>query len=197
QGEGYVFGLPGSMTAVICRSGSGALREFQAALKEGGTKFGKLHDRIMEQYRGGRSVSDAKAAKAMVEAPVLADVRYGGSTLNSAIFLPPHIDYAVSVFPYNGGRLAPEGFQLVQYPKDGSSERLEGIIVAASPELTPAEAAALRLVPVSQMGSSVGTAADCETTYWAVGAIGMGFAAVGFLGFLTVHIAGTEIMQLG
>src|SRR5262249_40590129 len=139
------FGAPGTMTLVVARAGSGVLAEFRAAIKDGGVKLEKFRERLAKQYRSGRG-SRESIVKSMVSAPVLADVRYGGNTLSSGIFVPAKIDCAVAVYPYNGGRLSAAGFELVEYPKDGSKDRLEGIVVETSPELTAAEQAALKLV---------------------------------------------------
>jgi hypothetical protein len=201
HGGAPAFGVPGSMAVLIARAGSGALPELRAALKEGGARLTKLHSRVVEQYGSGHSSSREAAVKAMVQAPVLADIRYGGNTLNSGIFVPQHIDYAIAIFPFNGGRLAAEGFELVEYPKDGAQERLEGIVVEAAPELTEAEQSALSLVPPNQLGRNVGVSLDCCTTWWAVGFVTAGLVgavALGALGALTViAVAGLTVVRLG
>ncbi len=188
------------MTLVVARAGSGVLTEFRAAIKEGGVKLEKFRERLSKQYRSARGSDDA-IVKSMVNAPVLADVRYGGNTLNSGIFVPAKIDCAVAVFPYIGGRLSPQGFQLVEYPKDGSTERLEGVVVETSPELSAAELAALKLVPPAQLGRTIGTAISCRTTWWAVGLVGTGLATAATVGALAaatvIGTAAVILFQMG
>jgi hypothetical protein len=137
----------------------------------------------------------------MAQAPVLADVRYGGNTLNAGITVPQNIDCAVAIFPYNGGRLAEDGFELVEYPKAGTSDRLEAVVVEVSPGLSAAETAALQLVPGSQLGRNIGVSLDCCTTWWAVGFVTAGLAgavALGAAGAATlIVVAGITAVQLG
>ena len=197
-------GLSGTMVVVLARAGSDVLPELRAALKEGGARLTKFHNRLLEQYRSAQRTSREDAVKAMVQAPVLADVRYGGNTLNSGIHVPQNIDCAVAIFPYNGGKLAAEGFELVQYPKAGAKDRLEGIVVETAPELSAVELAALRLVPASQLGRNVGVSVDCETTYWALAFLGAGLLGIGLLGTpgsvvlgQETHLTETQIKRLG
>ena len=195
------FGAPGTMTLVLSRTGSGVLSEFRAAIKEGGAKLENFRKKLSEQYRATHGSHRESIAKTMTQSPVLADIRYGGNTLNSGLFVPQHIDCAVAVFPYNGGRLGAEGFELVQYPKDGSTESLEGVVVETSATLSAAEQAALKLVPASQLGRNVGASLDCDTTWWAVGLVGAGLATAATVGALAaagvIGTAAVILFQMG
>lgn len=195
------FGAPGTMTLLVARAGSRVLAELRAAIKEGEAGLEKFRKRLAEQYRNAHGAPREAVVKTMVNAPVLADVRYGGNTVSSGIFVPQNIDCAVAVFPYNGGPLSAEGFELVEYPKEGSTERLEGIVVETSPKLSAAEQAALQLVPASQLGRNVGASLDCDTTWWAVGLVGAGLATAATVGALAaagvIGTAAVILFQMG
>lgn len=201
HGRTYALGVPGTMSVIVSRAGSGVLTELRAAIKEGGSKLAAFHQRLTDQYAQGRRASPEEVAKLLIHAPVLADVRYGGHTLNAGITVPKNLDCYVAVFPYNGGPLAREGFELVEYPKDGATERLEALVIEAAPELSPAEAAALKLVPVSQLGRNVGASLDCDTTWLAVGALAVGATTAAALAvgnaMTIIAIAAITAMQLG
>jgi hypothetical protein len=108
----------------------------------------------------------------MADEPVFADVYYGGAPLNRGLFLPKGVELAVTILPYNGGRLTSDGFSLVEFYKEGSNEGLEGLVVRSDPPLTAAERAALRQVPAGERGRNVGPALpSCRTTWWAVGVV--------------------------
>ena len=200
-------GLSGTMVVVIARAGSGVLPELRAALKEGGARLTKFHNRLLKQYRSAQNSQREDAVKAMVQAPVLADVRYGGNTLNSGIHVPQNIDCALAIFPYNGGQLAAEGFELVEYPKEGAKDRLEGIVLETAPQLNAAELAALRLVPASQLGRNVGVSLDCNTTWIAVVVTAVTLLGIGGLAAVAaaakmefgeeMHLTEAQIKRLG
>ncbi|HEY0758934.1 MAG TPA: hypothetical protein VGD59_06735 [Acidisarcina sp.] len=188
DGKTPIFGIPGAMVALVAPTGSKVLAGLRSGLKDGGSGIESFRSHVIENYKQGKSLDSAATAKAMIAAPVLADIRYGTRTLNSGIFLPEHLDCAIAIFPYNGGRLAAEGFELVEYFKDGASANLEALIVASAPELNEAEAAALKLVPENDLVRNVGVPLDCETTYWAVAVVGGAFAtAIGL--FVAVAIS--------
>jgi len=199
KGNTPVFGIPGAMVAVVAPAGSKVLAGLRAGLKDGGPGIESFRNHVIENYKQGKPLDATAAAKAMIAAPVFADIRYGSRTLNSGIFLPDHLDCAISIFPYNGGRLAPQGFELVEYVKDGAGSSLEALIVEAAPELNEAEAAALKLVPENDLVRNVGVPLDCETTYWAVAVVGLAFAAaVGLIVAVAIsvfHMRATHLTE--
>jgi hypothetical protein len=212
-----VFGLPGTMTLVVGRKGSGALEEFRAALGEGGDRLVQIQKKMAVKYEAlaKQSQTADSAVKKLLAEPVIADIRYGGVVLNSGIHLPRGMDLAVGVLPYNGGRLAREGFTLVEHFKEGSDAALEAVVVEAAPDLSAAEKAALKLVPPDQLSRNVGTALSCRTTWIAVTVVGatlVGIVAIGALNAATViaiaaitaahlakpvHITDEQIAKLG
>src|SRR5205085_1798037 len=58
-------------------------------------------------------------------------------------------------------------FSLAEHYQEDSQDALEGVVVSVSPPLTPAEEAALRLVPANQRVQNVGAAIGCKTTWLA------------------------------
>jgi len=212
--EKPTFGLPGTMTVFVARKGSPALADLRQAIREGNEATSRMREKLINQYT--RIPKSAKGLpEQIMSAPVFADIRYGGMTVNSGVFVPKGVDMAVIILPYNGGRLASEGFTLVEHHKEGTEQQLEAVVMRADPELTDAERAALNMVPKEQLVRNVGVALRCDTTWWAVGLVAAGLvtaAAVGVAGTagliatiaLTacllardVHVSEAQIEKLG
>jgi len=162
------FGATGTLTVFVGKKGSGAIDQVRAAIAGGNPATTKLRDRLQKQYSKLPPGSSETLVQQIVKATVFADIRYGGATLNSGVFVPKGVDVAVIVLPYNGGRLAPEGFTLAERYKDGSDAALEAVVMQAAPNLSAAEKTALQAVPANQVALNVGQAIDCRTTWWAV-----------------------------
>jgi hypothetical protein len=162
---------PGTIMVYLAKKRTHAIDEVRAAFKEGGRRLEKLQTDIHKQLKRTKSSSPKAFVELMLRQPVLADIRYGGATLNSGFFLPKGVDLFPIPVAYNGGRLAREGFTLAEYYKEGSDAALEGIVVCSAPSLTDAEKAALRLVPQDQLVRNVAGLADwCDSTWWAIAA---------------------------
>jgi hypothetical protein len=158
------IGAPGSVTLFVGQKNSGALDRLRSALATG-------RDARAQAEEGLRGITGGVArgpdlARAMIEAPVFADLVYAGQILNRGIFVPEGSDLVMAVFPYNGGRLAGEGFSLVEYYQEGSDAALEALVVQVRPPLSAAEQAALEKVPRDQDARNVGPARWCDTTWW-------------------------------
>lgn len=175
------LGAPGSLTVFVGKKGSSGLKRLEAAVERGGPSAEALQERLLSQYRKARKLSPPELAAHMPKEPVLGEVRYGGATLASGIYVPGNVDLAVIVLPYNGGRLATGSFEFVEHFKPDVKVRLEAVLVLAKPNLTQAERAALRLVPADQISKNVGHSADCDTTWWAVAVFTAGLAVAGAL----------------
>src|SRR6516165_6532655 len=148
---------PGTVTVLIARKGSKELNAFQKAAEQGGQAAAKLLETYTKQYRGQQPVTVEQLAKGLLGASVQADIRYGGSVINSGLFVPAQgQEVTGNRFPYNGGRLAAEGFELVEYFEEGTKDKLEGLVIVSAPPLSAAEKAALRLVPRDELTTSVG-----------------------------------------
>lgn len=205
------LGIPGTMTVFVGRKGTGAIEDVRDAL----AGRGDITKVLLRLRRYTLVPSDQALVELMLKQAVFADIRYGGEVLNRGIFLPEGFDLVLTVFPYNGGRLARDGFSLVEHYTEGSDAALTALVVQVSPPLTAAERAALSLAPEDQLVLNVGSALHCKTTWWAA-ALGIGIAAgtaglavvVGATVVLTVvaavvtpgeevHLTSEEINQLG
>ena len=100
------LGSPGTMTVFVGRKGTGAIEDVRAAL----TGQGDIDKVLFKLRRFVLASTDRALVEMMLQQPVFADIRYGGDVLNKGIFLPNGFDLVLSVFPYNGGRLARDGF---------------------------------------------------------------------------------------
>jgi hypothetical protein len=112
------------------------------------------------------------AVEDLLSQPVYADFRYGDFTLAEHLFVPPEYDLVPFVFPYNGGHLTEDAFQLVQWRKRGSDAELTGLAVHYSPLSAAEREAALREPAVVQ------PEAICDTT-WVTVAAGVALMTAG------------------
>ncbi len=162
------FGIPGTLTVFVARKGSGAINDLRGALEKGGEDLVKLYRKMVEQVAPLERATLEEAVQQTVHEPVFADLRYGGATLAQGLSVPQEIDMTALFLPYNGGRLAQEGFILAEHFTEGSDTPLEALVVRIDPPLTKAERAALRLVPNDQAINNVGLNDWCDSTWIAV-----------------------------
>jgi hypothetical protein len=172
---------PGSATVFIAKKGSPVLKEIRAAAKARNGSDAGVARKVFSPFRERRPMELAQAVQLLQKQPVFASVQYGGLTLATSLFVDAGLHACVVPLPYNGGRLAKEGFTLVEHVKDGSKDALDAVVLVRSPPLTAAERAAVRRVPASQLGLNVGKASDC----WGVTAI----AAVAVVVLAAVAVA--------
>jgi hypothetical protein len=210
------FGIPGTLTVFVARKGSAALHELREALKTGGQALIQLYRKVGEQALQVERWTLEEAVQATIQAPVFAELRYGGATLAQGLSVPQGLDMTVLFLPYNGGRLAQAGFILAERFKEGSDAALEALVVRIAPPLTEAEKAALQLVPTDQDINNVGLSDWCDTTWVAVAAVAaaaatpaahalvtdaLAAAALALIGFtssaLETHIPEETLRQLG
>jgi hypothetical protein len=194
---------PGTVTIYLSKKGSGLLDEVRAAVTDS-NRIEKLQTNMQKQLKRTKSSSLEDFAALMIRQPVLADIRYGGATLNRGVFLPKGCDLFPIPFAYIGGRLAKQGFTLAEYYKEGSDAALEAVAIRSTPTLTDAEKEAIRQIPDSQLGQSVTTLARwCDTTWWMVAAAVVAVAAVTVnytcicARMEEVHLSDNELRKLG
>lgn len=165
------FGIPGTLTVFVARKGSAVLQELREALKTGGETLKQLYKKVGAQAVQIERWTLEEAVQATIQEPIFAELRYGGATLAQGLSVPQGLDMVVLFLPYNGGRLAQEGFILAERYKEGSEAGLEALVVRVDPPLTEAEKAALQLVPTEQDINNVGSTRWCDTTWIAVGLV--------------------------
>ena len=194
---------PGTVTIYLAKKGSGLLDEVREAATDS-QRLEKLQTHMQRQLKRTKSSSLKDLPGLMIRQPVLADIRYGGATLNHGVFLPKGCDIFPIPFAYIGGRLAKQGFTLAEYYKDGSDAALEAVAIRSAPTLTAAEKEAIRQVPDSQLDQSVASlTAWCDSTWWLVAAVVVAVAAVTVnytcicAAMDEVHLSDSELRKLG
>lgn len=193
--------FPGTVTVFIAHKGSGALERVRAAARHGAEESRKLKSHLHSQYEKHQPMSIEEYAQHVIHEPVFADIRYGGAVLNSGVYAPEGLDVVFVLIPYNGGRLAHEGFTLAEHYLEGSNAALEGLAVLTEPPLTAAEKTALSQVAPDQLSRNVGFFDDCHTTWWAVAVVLVTLATITATCLCAYaaeqHIDEEEIKKLG
>lgn len=208
--SGSVVGL-GMMVGIVAKKGTGIVNRLRVLLEKGQGGAAEAKEILTKKIDRGLWTTSREYVDRLVNEPVYAEIRYAGESLHKGLFVPQGLDVVSTVFPYNGGRLAPEGFSLVERFRGGTTDELEALIVRSAPELTEAEKVALHNVPPDQLVNNVGPASWCDTTWWAAAgyAIAAGFAAAAVAVGTTLvldgkrapdwndHLSDKEIEKLG
>src|SRR5207237_765327 len=127
----------GTITVFVGPKGAPLLDRLRKAVSTNNAAEEKtLADHIKAQFRGRKKVSNAQVWESLRAEPVLATIRYGGRTLATNVFVPTGLDLAVTMMPYNGGRIAPAQLTFLEHYKDGSSARLEAVAIRHMPPLS-------------------------------------------------------------
>jgi hypothetical protein len=163
----WPLALPGTITLILARAGSKIVSEVEEAIRP--SAHGRRDHEIAARILDGIARKDrlkepwVAKAKAMLAQPVWADLRYGGKTLASALWVPDDVEAVMVVCPYAGGRLAMDDFTLVEHVARGSNASLDAVLLVHTPELSPAERAILRHVSAEEAEQVVGEAihGDC------------------------------------
>ena len=167
-GERPLIGIAGFVSVFVGRKGTGAINELREVLTLTDRAPGDV-GRALEGLMAGFNAK-APPAQTIASQPIFANIVYNGEVLNRGIFVPESARLAFAVFPYNGGRISPEGFDLVEYPIEETDAELEALGVLSSPPMTPAETAALSKVSGQENTRSIGPPAWCDSTWWDVAA---------------------------
>ncbi len=185
------FGVPGTITVFVGRS-AGSIDRVRQAVQEGGKSVLAI---VNEIHAGGPAAPPTleQAFNTIAAAPVFATLFYGGTALVENLHIPEGRDLIGFTLPYNGGRLASQGFELRQFYKKGAP-LYEVIALQTMPDLTAAEKAALEQVPEPELWRNIGVLRDCIGACVAAGiAWGLvvgGLAAAGGLVFGAAAAAG-------
>jgi hypothetical protein len=159
--DGTVLIRPGTIGLFAAPKGSPLLEEVRRAATAGDGSDRAVAERIREQFVDRQMLPIEEAVRLLIDQPVFASMRYGGRTLATSIFTPPGSDIAAVAMPYNGGRLAQDGFSLVEHYREDSDAELDGFVLRHAPELTRSESAALDKLPAEMSEMNVGNAALC------------------------------------
>lgn len=177
----YPFKPPaGSITLYWAAAGSDTSAQLRGAfLDRDVDALQELHDRLAEEWQAREMRSVREAVSSMFEAPSFFDVRYSGATLAQNLWLDESAEVGSIVFPFNGGRLDPDAFSIVEYmpnPLDPSprplpdpvpepipsppyppigSHRWDTFLVVAEPALSPLERRVLSAITADQIEINV------------------------------------------
>lgn len=131
---------------------------FEAASAGNLSKVDQLHSRLAKsQLKQLESLG--KKPVGIAKAPLWGELRYRTKTISRALFAETATTIDVRVFPYNGGALYDEDFQLVNYPLTANRKPLEGLLIKRPPRLSALEADILKKVPREQTESNIGVEA--------------------------------------
>lgn len=151
----------GSVMVYVGRKGSETLARIRQAAQARDGADVELAGELFKQYKSQPLLSPHEAVRLLQAQPVLASVRYGARTLATNVMLRPEFDTVFIASPYNGGQLRPDELSFVEHYKEGSNEALEAIALRRAPQLSPAEAAALKNVPIEQSELNLAPNGSC------------------------------------
>src|SRR5262249_37579084 len=112
--RGALLVKPGCIGLFAAPKGSELLEEVRRAATAGDGSDRAGADRIRAMFVDRQMLPVEEAIRVLIAQPVFASLRYGGRTLATSVFTPPGSEIAAVAMPYNGGRLASEGFSLVE-----------------------------------------------------------------------------------
>jgi hypothetical protein len=182
---------PGTLTVLIAPAGAPILEDVRTAAEKGNAEDIELARMIRVELSRRRRVPIPEATQALVVAPVLADLRYGGLTLASSVFLPPDYEFAAGMIPYNGGPLAADGFSLIERYQAGSVEKLDALILRATPPLSDAERAALEQLPPDETEMNLSSVVYRPCSWTTIAVAGAVAASVAVFSAIGIAAAGT------
>lgn len=153
QGEGGVDVIPeGSVVAYFAKKGSPLLESLAQAAEAGDlAALRKIHDRQKKTIeRRIENNEPTKPIQPMATVPRFAELRYGGKTISRGVFLSTPSAVDVRVFAYNGGKLSPGQFRMVEYADRGRGVELDVLLIKRAPQLSALEKKILAQAPAEQ-----------------------------------------------
>jgi hypothetical protein len=149
--------LSGTVTLIVGRKESKLFQDLTAEmLKPGSGDDCRLAAQLNRSFTDRKPMAFEDLVSCVRRQPVIADLHYGGATLVENILLPEGAEVAVIPLPYNGGRLADDGFSVAEYYGDPDDPEFDLLLVRNEPPLTAAEKAALAAVPADMLAVNVG-----------------------------------------
>lgn len=98
-----------------------------------------------------------QAVNTLKQQPVFASLKYRSKVLSSCIFVPIGFQAYSAGFPYNGGPLDAEAFQLVEHLiNENVKEEFQAILLKRAPDLTDAEKYAISQLKDDELNLGVG-----------------------------------------
>ncbi len=152
---------PGSVVVYLTRKNSPLFKKICAAANGLEGCDAELAQQLREQSAGRVQIPLEDAVDQAIKRDNLVEIRYLGKSVASNFYIPDDADFITAVLPYTGGPLAPNGFEIIQNVTSDDVAPYEAVAVAALPELSEAEAAALARVPHNQLEIHVGKMFFC------------------------------------
>lgn len=154
----------GAVMAVIGIKGNETLKLIADALHKDDVRliseirnvFGETHRKIQTLIEKGSLTSIPQRFKQRDKFGTIAEIRYGDKTLINYCTVNYEFPLNIQLFPYNGGMLEYDNFDLVEYFYD-DDEKLECILFVNKPILSKMEEKALSLLPSSESSINIGT----------------------------------------
>lgn len=152
--------VKGSVMMFSAKRGHGILRQLEQAYTSGDRAALQSLSRIVdEDVSRRRVVPVSTAVDLLIEAPSYFDLLYDNKQLANNVGLVNGLEYGSMLFPWNGGRLNPEDFTIVEYTKPFAGPDFETLLVLTEPDLTQIEREALEAVPEDRLGLNIGSTA--------------------------------------
>ncbi len=148
--------LAGTITVFFAHPGSGLLKEIEMAVSKNDGSDRRVARKVLDLFADRKRFSLEEAVSKTTRAPIIAELRYGGKTLVENITLPGDLEVGVIVLPFNGGNLLEDGLQWIEFHHPHVEAGLDVYAVYNQPNLTPAEIAALKLIPEEMAEINVG-----------------------------------------
>ncbi|MQY31219.1 hypothetical protein [Nocardia aurantia] len=120
-----------------------------------------VENEIAPRFAGRTTLPIDQLWHMLQHSPVFASIRYGGRTLATNVVPPPDLGLVVLDNPYNGGELSPAHLTLVEHLAENTDAALDAVALRQAPPLTPAERAAVALVPADQLEANLAIRGSC------------------------------------
>jgi hypothetical protein len=155
--EGESLSVPeGSGVAYFTRKGNHNLRSIEEAVRAGDlAAVEKIHARLAKSIERRIETSQDREPRQLASISRFAELRYGSKTIARAVYLETPGSVEARVFAYNGGKLLPKRFRLVQYAAGRAGAELEALVVLRPPVLSPLEKKILAQVPAEQSEANI------------------------------------------
>lgn len=125
----------------LARQGTDSMQQVRDALADP-SKAQALRDQMTQKIDEHPGVPFDRVPEVLAEQPVFAEIRYGDEVIVQYLWVDEGLGLCGLTFPYTGARPKDDAFRMVEFVKQGSDARLEGLIVRRPLPRSEAEQAA-------------------------------------------------------
>ncbi|MCH9632686.1 MAG: hypothetical protein S4CHLAM6_10240 [Chlamydiae bacterium] len=133
----------GSVGVFVAKKGSKTLKRIIEAVRTNNGEDVIIAKEIADTYASRPMLSHQEAVDLAISQDSFADVSYGGRLLFYNATVVEGVDVCAIGLPYNGGRIYPEAFELIEHYANESADELEGVVLYRPQKLSTSEANAL------------------------------------------------------